>query len=131
MKLRSDFVTNSSSSCYVVAFKNMSANLWAELQLPERGEYMEPFRVIASVSSFRKWFIEYYEDTPEWYINNVNYQGRFYMDVEGPVEVYNKGVEYLRQGYRLFVKEINYGSEVAERIFNEQDNNLIIITREA
>ena len=131
MKLRSDFVTNSSSSCYVVAFKNMSANLWAELQLPERGEYMEPFRVIASVSSFRKWFTNYYEESPEWYINNVNYQGRFYMDVEGPVEVYNKGVEYLRQGYRLFVKEINYGSEVAERIFNEQDNNLIIITREA
>lgn len=130
MKLRTDFVTNSSSSSFVVAYKN-------KLDIDEETERKYPF-----IQEFYNNVIEEFinsddgyetetgeiisskNELDEWLDDRYNYDG-YYKSIEEIIkeeveeDVYKECIKAIDDGYLIVVKEIGYGDESLVRMLEK------------
>lgn len=129
MKIRSDYVTNSSSSSYVIAYKSLPE---IDEETLKRYPFLKNYgKLIETVL-----FTEGYNDTTagtvsrtkEEYDENFisEYGWRDNTTVESIlkdddylVDMYNKSIEYLEKGFNILDKRIDYNDTYCKNMIRE------------
>ena len=126
MKIRLDFVTNSSSSCYVIAYKKIDNALLNALQAGS-DSYFWGFMRFSSKDSFDKWFMDYYDC-----VIDALYDESFYLDNREDLKyLYEECIGYLNSGYQIFIRQVDYCDGLGAKIINARSEDFIIITEDA
>lgn len=140
MKIRTDFVTNSSSSNFIIAYKSMpqfddetlkkypflkSFRIILErmLLVEESGRY-DSGKEIFTLKGFEGYYLERYG------YEGLNTMDKIFEDHEYVQKEYVKYRALLENGYRLILKEVDYSDEsclalLADLI--ESENDFIIV----
>ena len=144
MKIRTDYITNSSSSLFVIAFKSLPAideetlakypflkiykNL-VEKVLLEEGCYedTEAGQVFSTQEEFDRYYIEEYGWGEYDTIDKIRKQRDYYENN------YSKPIEYINNGYSILVKDVSYHDENTRAIIEglaEDNKNFVVILAE-
>ena len=125
MKVRVDFVTNSSSSSFVIAYKPTKSKLHNRIvqMIIESDSYCDTriANVVTDKQSLDKQFIAWYGSSGDT-IHNV-----LKRDAEMREE-YNRCLDRLNEGYQIICKSIGYGDSTLQdliRLLSENNKNFI------
>ena len=125
MKVRADFVTNSSSSSFVIAYKPTKSKLHNRIvqMIIESDSYCDTriANVVADKQSLDKQFIAWYGSSGDT-IHNV-----LKRDAEIREE-YNRCLDHINEGYWIICKSIGYGDSTLQdliRLLSEDNKNFI------
>lgn len=134
MKVRLDFVTNSSSSSYLIAFKDSNTfdeetlNKYPFLKLFPN--IIETIIDMESDDTTAAYIFETKEDYEEYLINNYSWtKAKTIKDLINDNDYsyvrnrYEKAVEYLSKGYKIAEKDIGYDDESLVKIIKALTNN--------
>lgn len=143
MKVRSDYVTNSSSSSYVIAYRTLPdfdadtlkkypflkiyPKLIEAVMKEESGYETDSAELFATREEYDKYFIERYGWSKTQNIHDI------IDDDECLKEKYYKAIEYLEHGYTIAEKDIGYGDESLVGIINtlaEDNDNFVVLEGE-
>lgn len=134
MKIRTDFVTNSSSSSFIIAYRKVPEEtkttpkdylsnyqeLIKKLVVDEDYETTKGI-VIKNIKDIEKYILDYFgynEDTLEDIIKEDEYAK----------DIYNMMCNYLLKGYVLMSKSVSYGNDYCYNLIDElTDNDNFII----
>lgn len=140
MKVRSDYVTNSSSSSYVIAYKTLPEIDEDTLRkypfLKNYGKLIEKVlftegdnettcgTVSRTKEEYDKYFIDYYG----WRENNT--VESILEDDDYLVSIYNKAIEYIEKGFNILSKSVDYNdtycSNMIRELAEDKDNFVIL-----
>lgn len=133
MKVRLDFVTNSSSSSYLIAFKD--SNIFDEETLnkyPFLKLFPNTIETIMDMESGYDTTAAYVYETKEDYEQYLLecYGWRETKTIEDLIKNdsyvrnrYEKAIEYLNKGYKIAEKDIGYDDESLVKIIKDLTNN--------
>lgn len=131
MKVRNGFVTNSSSSNFVIAYKSDSSvpikafPKMVKYILESTGEYhqTEKAEIIRNIDSYNEYFLDRYGYSNDQTIQDIiNEDSRLQ-------EIYDSAIDYLNAGYVIAVKRIdNWDEDISGLIreMNDKDNFIIL-----
>ena len=131
MKVRNGFVTNSSSSNFVIAYKSDSSvpikafPKMVKYILESTGEYhqTEKAEIIRNIDSYNEYFLDRYGYNNDQTIQDIiNEDSRLQ-------EIYDSAIDYLNAGYAIAIKRVdNWDEDISGLIreMNDKDNFIIL-----
>ena len=126
MKIRNGFVTNSSSSSFIIAAKTEDKTLAIVVDVISKsnnGYDTCKGKIIKTVEELNGYYIKSFDDealTIEDVLKNNEYLK----------EYYDKMKEYIEKGYEILIKEVGYSDNAMKEIIynlNEDIEDFIII----
>ncbi len=139
MKIRTDYVTNSSSSSYVIAYRSLPefdeetitkypflknyGKLIEKVLFTEGNDETSAGEVFRNKEEYDKWFIDNYgwrQNTIEEIIYNDGYLRTRY----------SQAIKYLEKGFNILCKDVDYCddycSNMLRELANDEDNFVIL-----
>lgn len=142
MKVRRDFVTNSSSSSYVIAYRSLPEFDEETLEkypfLENYGKLIEKVLFTAGDNDTTEGEVaRTKEEYDKWFLNRYGWINftleELLEDDQWLRERYEKAIEYLKKGFNILSKDVDYNDEYCENMLRELANdtdNFVILEDE-